>query len=245
MSAGYTWRGAFERENSLTPESGTLPPSSAQAATEIDPGEVFTGTISLASTYGPWSSTLLFSLSGETKTVESGGPLYRPGLRYLGTATVNYTWGGNGGVTTFNVSAARAGRNDVLFLGASSLVTEPLNTNSNVYRFGLQHLAPFGSLWLGPTGSFLRRDSNGYDSLTLQFVPAKERYAAGLIARYAASDRVTFNVRAERVWTHEDEKDAINRQQFSVLANAFVLGSAVPVVSSDGWQLAGGLNIKF
>jgi len=245
MSAGYTWRGEFERENSLTPLNTNLPPSSAQVATELDPGDVFTATVALASKYGPWSSSILFSLSGETKTVENGSPLYKPGLRYLGTATVNYDWAQNRGVTTLTASAARTGRNEVLFLGASSLVTEPLNTNSNLYRVGLQHLMPFGAFWAGPSGSFLYRDANSYDSLTLQYVPAKERYAAGLIARYAASDKVTFNAKVEHVWTREDERDAINGQQFSVLANAFVLGSAIPVVSSEGWQFAGGLNMKF
>jgi hypothetical protein len=245
MSAGYTWRGAFARENSLTPENSTLSPSSAQVATTIDPGDVVTGTASLASKYGAWSSSLVLSVSAESKTEEGGAALYRPGLRYLGTATVNYDWTENRGVTTLSASAAHASRNEVLFTGASALATEPLNTNSNLYRVGLQHLMPFGQLWAGPTGSYLYRDANGYDSLTLQFVPAKARYAAGMVARYAASDKVSFNAKIDHVWTRENETDAINGQQFSVLANAFVLGSAVPVVSSTGWQFAGGLNVKF
>jgi hypothetical protein len=49
----------------------------------------------------------------------------------------------------------------------------------------------------------------------------------------------------EHVWTHQGEIEAINGQRFSVLANAFVLGSAVPIVSSTGWQIAGGMNVKF
>lgn len=243
-SAGYTWRGAFDRENALTSDDPNQPPSAAQSMTSIDPGDVFTVTAALAYKDGPWSATLLGSVSEETETSQSGVPLYKPGRRYLGSATLSHAWA-QAGVTTLTASMAHSARNEVLFLGASALATEPMNTNSNLYRVGLQHLAPFGALWIGPAGSVLYRDSNGYDATTLQFVPAKERYAAGLIARYGASDKITFNLRAEHVWTREDEKQAIDGEQFSVLANAFVAGSAVPVVSSRGWQIAGGLNVKF
>ncbi|HSP51040.1 MAG TPA: hypothetical protein VLN61_12855 [Pseudolabrys sp.] len=70
----------------------------------------------------------------------------------------------------------------------------------------------------------------------MQFVPEKERWAAGLIARYAANDKLTFNARLDHVWTHENEHQAVGDNMFSVLANAFVPGSAIPVVSSTGWQ---------
>jgi hypothetical protein len=120
-----------------------------------------------------------------------------------------------------------------------------MNTNSNLYRIGLQHLFVYKQVAFGPTGSFLYRDHNGYDSTTFQFLPAKERWTAGGIARYAATDNVTFNVRGDWVWTQEDEKNATGGQQFSVLANAFVPGSAVPVISSTGWQVAAGANVRF
>ena len=244
-SAGYTLRGSFDRENSLTPLDPTLPPSTAQVPTSLNPGDVLTLTAALSSRWGAWSSTLLASLSEETTTIENGTPLYKPGRRYLATATVSYSWPETWGVTTLNTAMAHSNRNEVLFLGAAALVTEPFNTNSNIYRVDLQHLVPFGQVWVGPTGSYLHRDNNSYNTLTLQYVPAKERIAAGMIARYAATGQVTFNLRAERFWTRENERDAINGQQFSVLADAFVKGSAVPVVSSDGWQVAGGLNVRF
>jgi hypothetical protein len=56
---------------------------------------------------------------------------------------------------------------------------------------------------------------------------------------------VTLNMRAEYIRTREDERDAAAGQLFSVLANAFVPGSSVPVVSSNGWMVAGGANVKF
>jgi len=98
---------------------------------------------------------------------------------------------------------------------------------------------------VGPTGSYLHRNNNHYDAGTLQFVPAKERWAAGGMARVAVNEKVTLNLRGEHVWTSEDERLAPNGQQFSVLLNQFVAGSAVPVVSSTGWMVAGGANVKF
>ena len=125
------------------------------------------------------------------------------------------------------------------------LLREPLNTNSNLYRGGIQHLVAFDRFAVGPTASFLHRDRNGYDSTTLQFVPAKDRWAAGAIARYAATDTVTLNARIEGVWTHENARPAPGDMLFSVLANGFVAASSVPVVSSRGLQIAVGANIKF
>ncbi|HWK96137.1 MAG TPA: hypothetical protein VNR39_12005 [Pseudolabrys sp.] len=239
-SAGYTWRGAFNRENSLVAVPGT-----AQSLTSIDPGDVFTATLALGYSAGPWSAKLTASVSEETTTAESGVALYKAGRRYLAHASLSYSQPEFWGVTTLNASIAHSNRNQVRYAGAPDLLTETLNANANVYRLGLEHLVPVGALWLGPTGSYLHRDNNSYNSMTLQNVPAKDRYSAGLVARYAASDTVTFNLRAEHVWVRENERLAINGQQFSVYADAFVLSPAVPVVSSTGWQIAGGFNIKF
>jgi hypothetical protein len=238
-SAGYTWRDRYPRENSLA----ALDPN-AQVPTNIQPGQVWTANTSVSNRWGQWSGSIGGTVSWESPTSEGGIALYQPGDRYLGTASLSYTWS-NGSLTTVNGSFAHSKRNEVLFLGASSLVRETMNSNSDVFRVGLQHLIPVGQLTIGPTGSYLVRNHNGYDSTTLQFVPAKERFTAGFIARYAASESVTFNVRLDRVWTREDEHNAINDQMFSVLANAFVPGSAIPVVSSTGWQAAVGATAKY
>jgi hypothetical protein len=240
-SAGYTWRGPFDRENGL---DATDP--NVQTPARIDPGDVFTVTGGIAYKTGALVVNLTGSLSTETETVQNSAPLYKPGLRYLGNATVAYTWADTG-VTTLTAAASHTNRNEVLFLGTSALVTEVMNTNSNLYRVGLQHLFPIVKqrFYLGPIGTFLFRDQNGYDSATLQFVPAKERWSAGALMRYASSDNVVWNARAERVWTHEDEDPAPGGMRFSDLANAFVPGSGVPIVSSTGWQFVGGVEVKF
>jgi hypothetical protein len=239
-SAGYTWRDAYLRDKSLAAIAG-----SAARLTDIDPGDVWTISASIAAQFGQFSSVIAGSASWESVTTENGMALYRAGSRYLVSGTFNYAWDSLG-VTTLTASVSHSKKNQVLFLGGAALQTELANTNSNMFKAGLQHLFPFGSLWLGPTVSYLVRDNNGYEPNTLQFVPAKERWAAGAVARYAASDKLTFNARVEHVWTHEDENLANNGGlEFSVLANALVPGSSVPVVSSTGWQAAAGFNLVF
>jgi hypothetical protein len=240
-SVGYTWRGSFDRERS----SAEIDPA-VQALTSLDPGDVLTGTAAIAYQGGPWAWNVSGSVSEETKTVENGVDLYRAGRRYLASATLAYTWPARWGQTTWTGAYAHSNRNEVRFLNASALLTETFNTNSDLYRVGVQHLFIVAENFaIGPTGSYLHRNNNSYDAATLQFVPAKERWTAGGLARYAVSDRLTLNVRAEHVWVDEDERLAPGGQQFSVLANAFVAGSAVPAISSTGWMVAAGANAKF
>jgi hypothetical protein len=242
-SAGYTWRGQYLRESSLSATVQTTLPS-VQAPTNVDPGDVFTLYGAVGYQGGPWAAKITGSMSQETPTVQNGAPLYEAGRRYLATGTFAYTWNQRA-VTTLDVSASHSDRNQVLFLGAPSLTTEPLDTNSNLYRVGIQHLTAFDRLTAGPTASFLLRDRNGYDSTTLQFVPAKTRWAAGAIARYALTDKLILNARIEGVWTHEDERPAPGNTLFSVLANGQVIAVPVPAVSSTGLQVALGANFKF
>jgi hypothetical protein len=249
VAAGQTWRGAFERESSLV----ALPVSELvgnervpQQPARLDPGDIFTVTASLSYASGPWSASVQGLLSEETTTIEDGVALYKGGRRYYANAVLGYQWPGSWGATTFTASFSHSNRNDVRFLGASQLATEPFNTNSNLYRVGIQHLWSVGhALWLGPAGSYLTRDRNTYDAGTLQFVPAKERYAAGLLMQAVATQAVSFTLRAEHIWTREGERPAADGQMFSVLANGWVLGAAVPVVSSTGWQIAGGFSARF
>jgi hypothetical protein len=238
-SAGYTWRDRYYRENSLA----ALDPS-VQSRTNINPGEVWTANTSVANRWGQWTGSIAGTASFEGQTSENGVALYKPGDRYLATASLGYTWS-DGSQTTANGSFAHSSRNRVLFLGTTDLISEFMNSNSDVTRVGLQHLMPFGRLTVGPTGSFLVRNHNAYDVTTLQFVPEKERWAAGFIARYAATDSLIFNARLDHVWTRENQHDSINGQMFSVLANAFVPGSAIPVVSSNGWQAAVGMTARY
>lgn len=245
MSFGYTWRGQFQREDGLLELSAF-----GQTATSIKPGDDATVTASLSYASGPVAASLSGSLTTEGTTFQDGAALFRAGRRYLTAASVSYSWPGTWGITTFTASGAHADNNDVKFLSIARLLPEPIDSNSNVYRIGLQHLfavggLSFGEIAIGPAASYLVRDRNGYDAVSLQFVPAKQRYAAGLLAQIAAGKQTTVNARLDRVWTHEDENPALDARKFSVLANAFLPGSSVPAVSSTAWQATAGININF
>jgi hypothetical protein len=251
-SAGYTWRGPYLRESALT---ATAP--IRQEPTDINPGNNLTLTGSATFKGDQLSGRLIGSFSKETATEQNGTQTLRAGNRYVVTGTLAYAWpetpgekpwgAKTWGVTTLTASAAHAGRNDILIAGdsATALTQESVNSNSNVFRLGLEHLFPVGQFAAaGPTGSVLYRDRNGYDSATLQFVPRKLRWSAGLLARYAPSDTVTFNARLEGVWTHEDENPAVNGVKFSVTDDGFVHAFSVPVVSGAALQATVGINVK-
>ena len=239
-SVGYTWRGRFDRERSSAEINPTI-----QTATSLDPGDVLTGTLTLGYQDRELTWSVTGTISEETTTTENGVDLYRAGRRYLASATVARNWPGRWGQTTVNGSYAHSNRNEVLFLNAPALVTEPFNTKSDLFRVGVQHLFLIDdTLALGPMASYLHRNNNSYNAETLQFVPAKERWSVGGLARKALTQNVTFNVRGEYIWTDEDARLATNGTVFSVLANSLVPGSAVPVVSSQGWMVSAGLNVS-
>ncbi|WP_158813768.1 hypothetical protein [Methylocapsa sp. S129] len=241
FSTGYTWRGQFEQEGGLA-EDG-LPV--VQSPTAIKPGDDLSWTASLAYASGPLSTSLTGSITRETTTFQDGAPIYQAGLRYLLAGSASYVWPGSWGATTLTASGAHADNDKVKFLQFAPLLLEPADTNSNVYRTGIQHLFPVGKLSIGPAASYLFRDHNGYDAATLQFVPAKQRYSAGLVAQFSANDRVTFNAHVDCVWTHEDDNPAPGGVKYSTLADAYFATSSVPVVSSVGWQTSIGMNVSF
>jgi hypothetical protein len=240
-SVGYTWRDRFNRERSTAETDPAL-----QTTTSVDPGDVITGTLGVNYRDARWTWSLTGTISEETTTTENGAPLYQAGRRYLATASVARSWPAQWGQTTLTASYAHSNRNKVLLAGVDPLITEIFNNNADVYRVGLQHLFLIGqNLALGPTASYLHRNNNGYNPGTLQFVPAKERWAVGGLARRAVGNNVTLNIRGEHVWTREDERIAPGDQLFSVLLNDFVPGSAVPTLSHTGWMVAGGINVVF
>jgi hypothetical protein len=239
FSVGYTQRGTYTRDGSLNPLA--FP---ATATSEVEPGDVTTATASVGYQEGQLTGNITGSVSTETDTKADGQRYFRAGVRYFIGGTWAYTWPETWGVTTLSASAAHADKSKVLFVLATPLyVTEPFNSSSNVYRIGIDHLFPFGTFWVGPTASFLYRDHNGYNAQTLQFVPAKNRWSAGLSARNAVNDKVTFNARVERIWIHENT--AYPGSPFSVLTNTLQPIQGMPAISSNGWQGSIGADVGF
>lgn len=239
FSVGYTRRGEFRRDGALDPLQN---PEAASSL--LQPGNVTTATASLGYQSGAFTSTLTLAASNEAATRVDHQPVLRAGDRFVLSAAAAYAWPDTWGATTLTLSAARAERNKVLFVVPPTFALEPFNGNSNIYRAGLEHLAPIGaSLWAGPTGSFLYRDRNGYDAQTLQFVPAKRRYSAGLMARYQIREGAILNARFERIWINQGRgyPDA----PYSVLTQSLIPIAGVPHVSSSGWQGVIGANLTF
>lgn len=239
FSAGYTFRGDFTRETSIAATDPLV-----QAPTRVDPGDTFTVTGAVGFQIEQFSGTVSASYSLERTTAENGAPLYRAGNRYVVSGKFSYNWT-EIGQTNLGASLSHSDRNKVLITGASALVTEPVNTNSNVYRASLEHLFPVEPLWIGPIGGYLYRDRNSYDANTFQFVPAKQRWTAGVVARLAAGENITFNARFEHVWVNERENPANGGQKLSVLAGTQVVAAPLPPIVGTGWQAAVGLNIRF
>lgn len=70
-------------------------------------------------------------------------------------------------MTELTAAAAHSNRNELIFETATPTL-ERFNSNSNVYRVGLQHLFPIDQFQIGPVASFLYRDHNSYNSTTMR-----------------------------------------------------------------------------
>ena len=224
-SVGYTYRGPFNRESAFS----TLPPGVDPAlvanlidvipTVRIDPGENTTVTAAINYGAGSFAAGLTGATSWESPTIVRDVPTFRPGLRYLLSFQSSYKWPEKWGVTELTAAAAHSNRNKLVFETATPTL-ERFNSNSNVYRVGLRHLFPVDQFQIGPVASFLYRDHNGYNSTTLQFVPQKTRWAAGMLAQYAPNASVTLNARVEHVWTRENESPTNDDVKLDVLAKS-------------------------
>ena len=250
-SVGYTWRGAFERESGFPTLPLGVDPDLVRSliginpTQTIDPGENITVTAAINYGTGPFAVGLTGSVSWESPTIVRDTPIFRPGLRYLLSLQSTYKWPDNWGVTELTAAVAHSNRSKVLLVDGSQLLAlESLNSNSNVYRVGLQHLFPVDQFQLGPSASLLYRDHNGYNSATLQFVPQKTRWAAGVLAQYTPNASVTLNARVEHVWTHENESPTEDGRKLDLLAGGLIPASTVPAISGTAWQTSFGINMK-
>jgi hypothetical protein len=249
-SFGHTWRGRFERETTFPVFPPEVDPDlikellGLNPTQTINPGDTRTLTAGLNYHNGRLALGLTGTVTWETPTSVDDRKTLKPGIRYLASFESSYLWPERFGKTRLDASFAHSTRNKVLLRGESDLVAETFNSNSNLYRVGIEHLFPVGKLAVGPTASFLYRDQNGYNSATLQFVPAKVRWSAGLLAQYPLSPTATLNARIDGVWTREGEDPSIDGDKLDAIAGGLIPASSVPAISGTGLQISLGINFK-
>ena len=205
-SVGYTWRGQFDQDSNIDPSKPFL-------TTMVDPGDDLTTTAAVNYQTGPFSAGLTGTITWETPTAVEGTRSFKLGNRYLVALQSSYKWPETFGTTTLSASAVHSGRNAVLIPGLNTLAVETLNSNSNLYRAGLQHMVPVGDLH---DRTYRQRALSRPQRLQLHHAPiraAKNTLAVGVLAQYAPSPNVTLNARVEGVWIHVNLNPAYQRRE--------------------------------
>ena len=233
LSAGYTQRNPYNKEsqNQIT--------GLVTDTVSIKNGNEATATAALGYSQGPLSLQGSASYSYDEVSQSSAFGLqdynrYKVGPRTTISGSASYAFDQMWSVYA-NGFWTHTEKNQVLDNTGLFLITEPFNSNSNLYRInaGLNYRFANG-LTVGPTASYLYRDHDGYDPTTFSFVPAKTRYAVGGAASYSIVNQVSINGKLERVWIREDVNPG---------PPAFF--PVVPFMSGDAWVAAGGVTVNF
>jgi hypothetical protein len=229
VSVGYVNRGPFDE--------GT---SALSGPRRLDPGDVTTVNIGIGYQGERWVTQASVSYAMESTTSANGSPLYQSGDRVIANIKAGYAWTDNWS-SRVAASYSHFGKNKVLAAAnISDLVREAFNSNSDVVRVTFDTSYSKRNYSIGPTVTYLYRDRNGYDPVTYQFIPAKSSWSAGVVGQYAASDRLSFTGRVERVWVDED----INPDKLNGL-NVIVPGSGIPQFVTNAWVMAVGGSARF
>lgn len=228
ISAGYTYRGAFNKENAFDPFFTT---------DSIRSGDDATVTLSLGYTSGALALQGSGSFTATNATLTNGVAQYRAGNRELVTLGGSYAWSDQ---WKSSINAFWTHSDKLSTFTNGTFVLEAFNSTNNVFRISGDTTYVFANgASLGPTVSYLNRDRNGYDPVTFSFVPAKTRWSAGAQGGYIISNSISLSGKVERVWTRED--DSPNK-----VAGGFLIpGTGTPLISSDGWAVSLGGTMRF
>jgi hypothetical protein len=233
LSGGYTNRNPFNKE-SANPVTGLITDT-----VSIKNGDEATVTVALGYSQGPLSLQGSASHSWDQVSQSSQFGMqdfnrYRVGPRTTISGSGSYAFDAMWSVYA-NGFWTHTQKNDVLDMSGMALITEPFNSNSNLFRVntGVNHKFANG-VTVGPIASFLFRDVNGYDPTTFSFVPAKTRYAVGGTASYSVTNKININGKLERVWIRENMNPG---------PPAFA--PIVPFMSGDAWAAVAGATVNF
>lgn len=234
IGVGYTARGRYDREGPTDAVSGFITPVRTQ------PSDSATINAGLSYQEGAFAANLSVTYSFDGDTLINGTKALRSGERLSVSGYAVYAWS-DMWTTTLSSSFTHTENNFVQGGALGVLVKEAFNSNSNLYRVGLDTLYRAGALGVGPSLSFLYRDNNAFDARNLLFVPARERYGVGGVAQYAYSENTALNLRVERIFVHEDASP----DKLLVTGLPVFPGTGQPRLSYTGWSVAGGVTISF
>lgn len=226
-SVGYTQRNPFNREGAFAFDPVTTA-IVGQASSRLDPGDVVTLSAGLTYSSGPWSAQAAIAYATEGTSSVDGAPQYRAGDRYTLSANGAYVWSPSW-TTSVSGYVSWSDRNELFNLAINAFEREAFNSNNLVYRIGIDQTWTDGVWSLGPTVSYLKREVNAYNPVTFQFIPAKTRWSAGLVAGRTMSESFSLNARVERIWAYERDQPAFG----------------TPNLTSDAWLFTGGAVYRF
>ena len=212
VSGGYTHRGSYQTATILT--------DTAPQTTQLQgPGQEATANLNLTYIESIFNTALSASYSHDTLTYVNGTPSYRPGDRYVASATETITWSPTSN-TALTGTYIHSNKNGSLNTLIEQFDTEVSNSNSTLIRGRIDQAWVSGAWTFAPFGTYMFRDHNTYDPIENQFVSAKTMWSAGVLEKYAINDKISLSGSLERFWATE-------------LADA---GSGVPEVKSTGWR---------
>jgi opacity protein-like surface antigen len=206
LSAGYAWQGDFTKEGvslALTPD-GVSRVDRFDLKNRVDPGDTFTANGNISTTLGSLVLVASFAYMAESRVVIDGVAGGRSGSRFTSNATATYQFDERLSYTV-NVSWNFAEKNKIVDL-FGDLITEPRNSNSNVVigSFEPTYLVT-DYLRLGVNYSFLYRDSNYYDQVQDQFVPAKQKHSVGASATFSITPTASLTLRGSHAWIKQND----------------------------------------
>jgi hypothetical protein len=246
-SVTYLARGGYTRDNGAAAFATPLINPALLAPSNVvnfKPGDLVTILQSVQYSQGSFTQRFTGTVSFEGSTFQDGLELMKPGNTYALTSDTNYTWSDIIGTTTLSASVTHTDATQTTAATNPAVAATIADTATNVYSVTLQHLVPVGDFAIGPTASYLFRDNNGINTAKLEFVPTKQRYSAGLVARYNATPNLTLNARVEGVWSHLDGDLDTDSLRYSAIGGAYLPVAGSPVINGSALWTTIGLNYK-
>jgi hypothetical protein len=216
---GYTYRGPFVRGgfdviNQLV-----------EGTRRLDPGDVFTGNVTVSYRGERLSLTGSVSYSKETETTIDRNAYYIAGDRILIAGGAGYAWNDNWSsrvIATY--SHMQKNKQGVApALQPPEYVLEAFNSNSDMIKVNIDTTYRQGPFAVGPLATVIYRNHNAYNPATFMFLPAKTSWSIGGLVQYDVTRNAQLRWRVERLWIIEDERPFAVPQ------------FATPEIRTDGW----------